>query len=133
MTPEMNKEDIISRMNRIINLRSIKSSQNIIGRSQSINKIIDKIINVAPTEVSVLIEGESGTGKEVIAKTIHNLSHRAAKSFEEVNCGAFAEGVLESELFGHEKGAFTGAVAHRQGLFERADEGTIFLDEVGEM
>ncbi|HMA76034.1 MAG TPA: sigma-54 dependent transcriptional regulator [Candidatus Krumholzibacteriaceae bacterium] len=133
MTPEMNKEDIISRMNRIINLRSIKSSQNIIGRSQSINKIIDKIINVAPTEVSVLIEGESGTGKEVIAKTIHNLSHRAAKSFEEVNCGAFAEGVLESELFGHEKGAFTGAVAHRQGLLERADEGTIFLDEVGEM
>ncbi len=133
ITPDMEKEDIISRLNHIITLRSIKSSQNIIGRSEDINQIIDKIMHVAPTEVSVLIEGESGTGKEVVARAIHSLSKRKSNHFEEVNCGAFAEGVLESELFGHEKGAFTGAVLHRQGLFERANKGTIFLDEVGEM
>jgi len=133
ITPDMDKEDIISRLNHTIKLRSIKSSQNIIGRSENLNQIIDKIMHVAPTEVSVLIEGESGTGKEVVARAIHGLSKRKSNHFEEVNCGAFAEGVLESELFGHEKGAFTGAVVHRQGLFERANKGTIFLDEVGEM
>ncbi|NNM32766.1 MAG: sigma-54-dependent Fis family transcriptional regulator, partial [Gemmatimonadetes bacterium] len=88
---------------------------------------------VAPLDVPVLLEGESGTGKELVARALHQASARSAKSFVSINVGSLAESLLESELFGHEKGAFTGAVARRQGVFERADGGTLFLDEVGEM
>jgi DNA-binding NtrC family response regulator len=133
ISPDHDREETASSINRLIRLRTLKSHFDIIGRSEKMNIILDKTIQVAPTEVSVLLEGESGTGKEIIARTIHRLSRRKDKPFEEVNCGAFAEGVLESELFGHEKGAFTGAVGRRRGLFERADQGSIFLDEVGEM
>lgn len=127
------REDFIVRASHLIDLRRLKSVVRIVGRSRTLNEMLETVIQVAPTEVSVLIEGESGSGKEVTAKAIHMLSHRKELPFEAVNCGALAEGVLESELFGHEKGSFTGAVARRQGLFERANRGTLFLDEVGEM
>jgi DNA-binding NtrC family response regulator len=117
----------------IIALRKVKSAANVIGRSMQINEVLETVIQVAPTDVSVLIEGESGSGKELIARAIHLTSKRRERPFEAVNCGALAEGVLESELFGHERGSFTGAVARRSGLFERANHGTLFLDEVGEM
>ncbi|MFA6233339.1 MAG: sigma-54 dependent transcriptional regulator [Bacteroidota bacterium] len=104
----------------------------IIGKSTEIREIVDTIMQVAPTDITVLVTGESGTGKEVIAKAIHGASRRAARKFIPVNCGAIPEGILESELFGHEKGAFTGAVESRKGYFELADGGTIFLDEIGD-
>ena len=103
------------------------------GKSTKLHEIAETILQVAPTNVTVLIAGESGTGKELIARGIHKHSSRRFHPFIAVNCGALAEGVLESELFGHEKGAFTGAAARRQGFFELADGGTILLDEVGEM
>ncbi len=105
----------------------------IIGQSPAIKQILLTIKQVAPTEISVLITGESGTGKELVAQAIHALSARRQKPLVVVNCGAIPEGILESELFGHEKGAFTGAVGARKGYFELADTGTIFLDEIGEM
>jgi len=105
----------------------------IIGNSQAIRQIFETIQQVAPSDISVLIIGESGTGKELVAKAIHNRSRRAAKPLIIVNSGAIPEGIIESELFGHEKGAFTGAVGVRKGFFEMADGGTIFLDEIGEM
>ena len=114
-------------------IRRIKSAVKFIGRSSEINEMFETVLRVAPTEVSVLIEGESGSGKELTARAIHLASKRRERLFEAVNCGSLAEGVLESELFGHERGSFTGAVAKRQGLFERANRGTLFLDEVGEM
>lgn len=131
--PGTESDEISSHLNWLSRLRSVKSAHGIIGRSREINRIIEKIQQVAPTEVSILIEGESGTGKEVMARAAHRMSGRKDKAFEAINCGALAEGVLESELFGHEKGSFTGAVGRRRGLFERADGGTVFLDEVGEM
>lgn len=127
------RDDFMVRGAHLVALRRVKSSAGIIGRSAALREILDMVIQVAPTEVSVLIEGESGSGKELIARAIHLRSNRRSMGFEAVNCGAMAEGVLESELFGHEKGSFTGAVARRAGLFERADKGTLFLDEVGEM
>jgi DNA-binding NtrC family response regulator len=96
-------------------------------------EIVETVLQVAPTEVSILIEGESGTGKDVIARAIHYASRRRTAPYVAINCASLSEGVLESELFGHEKGAFTGAIAQRAGVFERANRGTIFLDEVGEM
>jgi sigma-54 specific flagellar transcriptional regulator A len=105
----------------------------IIGASQSIKRIYDLISKVSNTDSTVLLLGESGTGKEIVAKTIHYCSNRADKPFVPVNCGAIPSELLESELFGHEKGAFTGAIASRTGRFELADGGTIFLDEIGEM
>ncbi len=104
----------------------------IIGKSTEIREVVDTIMQVAPTDITVLVTGESGTGKEVIAKAIHSASRRAARKFIPVNCGAIPEGILESELFGHEKGSFTGAVETRKGYFELADGGTIFLDEIGD-
>jgi len=106
---------------------------NIIGKSKGMQDIYQTIQKVAPTTATVLIEGESGTGKELVAKSIHYNSPRHNKSFIAVNCSAFAESLLESELFGHEKGAFTGAVAMKKGRFELADGGTLFLDEIGEL
>ena len=105
----------------------------LVGKSAKLHEIAETVLQVAPTNVTVLITGESGTGKELIARGIHKHSTRRFKPFIAVNCGALAEGVLESGLFGHEKGAFTGAAARRKGVFELADGGTILLDEVGEM
>jgi len=106
---------------------------NIIGKSKVMQDVFETIRKVAPTNATVLIEGESGTGKELVAKSIHFNSTRRDKSFIAVNCSALAETLLESELFGHEKGAFTGAVAVKKGRFELADGGTLFLDEIGEL
>jgi DNA-binding NtrC family response regulator len=105
----------------------------IIGESVEIQKIAEVIAQVAPTDITVLITGESGVGKEVIAKAIHGASHRSKKPLITVNCGAIPEGIIESELFGHERGSFTGAAEQRKGYFELADGGTIFLDEIGEL
>ncbi|HEX8354491.1 MAG TPA: sigma-54 dependent transcriptional regulator, partial [Pyrinomonadaceae bacterium] len=105
----------------------------IIGHSQKMQAVYQMIETVAQVQSTVLITGESGTGKEMVARAIHNLSPRVDKPFMPINCGAFTETLLESELFGYTRGAFTGATANRKGLFEAADKGTIFLDEVGEM
>lgn len=105
----------------------------LLGNSVQIVEINETIKQVAPTDVSVLITGESGSGKEVVAKSIHLQSKRNDKPLITVNCGAIPEGIIESELFGHQKGAFTGAIDERKGYFEMADKGTIFLDEIGEM
>ena len=105
----------------------------IIGRSERMQAVYQMIETVAAVQSTVLINGESGTGKELVARAIHNLSPRAAKPFVSINCGAFTETLLESELFGYVKGSFTGANANRKGLFEAADHGSIFLDEIGEM
>jgi DNA-binding NtrC family response regulator len=105
----------------------------IIGTSDEINEVFDVVKRVAKTSASVLIQGESGTGKELVARAIHFNGDRSALPFLAVNCGAFTESLLESELFGHTKGAFTGAVADRKGLFRSAEGGTVFLDEIGEM
>ena len=114
-------------------VEELEGSTEIFGSSPAIKAVRDTILHVAPTHATVLILGETGTGKELVARAIHNHSARAAKPFLPVNCAAFTESLLESELFGHEKGAFTGAERSRQGLFEAADEGTLFLDEIGEM
>ncbi|MCP4106829.1 MAG: sigma-54-dependent Fis family transcriptional regulator [Desulfobacteraceae bacterium] len=106
---------------------------NIIGKSKAMQDIFEIIRKIAPTTATVLIEGESGTGKELVAKSIHFNSQRSDKPFIAVNCSALSENLLESELFGHEKGAFTGAVAMKKGRFELADRGTLFLDEIGEL
>jgi DNA-binding NtrC family response regulator len=115
------------------NLIALRQEIGLVGESPAIWQILETIEQVAPTDISVLIIGESGTGKELIAQAIHKLSNRHDKPFVVVNAGAIPEGILESELFGHEKGAFTGAVGSRKGYFEQADTGTIFLDEIGEM
>ncbi|MBZ5573417.1 MAG: sigma-54 dependent transcriptional regulator, partial [Acidobacteriia bacterium] len=111
----------------------LEGSSEIYGESAAIQDVRERIARVAPTNATVLITGETGTGKELVAKAIHRNSLRASKPFVAVNCAAFTETLLESELFGHEKGAFTGADRSRQGLFEAAHEGTLFLDEAGEM
>jgi transcriptional regulator with PAS, ATPase and Fis domain len=105
----------------------------ILGRSPKMQRVLRLVSKVAPTESAVLITGESGTGKELVARSIHLQSPRAAEEFVPVNCGALPEALFESELFGHVKGSFTGAVSDKPGLFEVADSGTLFLDEVGEM
>lgn len=109
------------------------TTERIIHKSQKMNELIDVARRVASSQASILIQGESGTGKELFARLIHNLSPRAGKSIVVVNCGALHEQLLESELFGHEKGAFTGASSRRIGRFEEADGGTLFLDEIGEL
>ena len=114
-------------------VQAIKQRFGIIGNTPGLNRAIEKAIQVAPTDISVLVTGESGVGKESIPKIIHQLSHRKHNKYIAVNCGAIPEGTIDSELFGHEKGAFTGATQTRQGYFEVADGGTIFLDEVGEL
>ena len=114
-------------------VQAIKQRFEIIGNDPKLNRSIEKAIQVAPTDISVLVTGESGVGKESIPKIIHSLSHRKHGKYIAVNCGAIPEGTIDSELFGQEKGAFTGATATREGYFEVADGGTIFLDEVGEL
>ena len=110
-----------------------QESLGIIGRSQAIGDAVEILRRVAPTDLSVLLVGESGVGKEVFAQAIHKLGQRSDKSLLSINCGAIPETLLESELFGHEKGAFTGSTETRKGIFEAADGGTIFLDEIGEL
>jgi len=124
------KEENILQRRRLDNLFD---ASRIVGRSPVMKQILEIVATVAPTEASVLILGESGTGKELIANALHQGSNRADKRYIKVNCAALPETLLESELFGHEKGAFTGAVNRRPGRFELADGGTIFLDEIGEM
>ena len=114
-------------------LQSIKQRFGIIGNTDGLNRAIDIAVQVAPTDLSVLITGESGVGKEVFPKIIHQFSARKHEAYIAVNCGAIPEGTIDSELFGHEKGSFTGATDSRKGYFEVADKGTIFLDEVGEL
>ena len=114
-------------------VQNIKQRFEIIGNDPKLNRAIEKAIQVAPTDISVLVVGESGVGKESIPKIIHSLSHRKHGKYIAVNCGAIPEGTIDSELFGHEKGSFTGATSTREGYFEVASGGTIFLDEVGEL
>ncbi len=115
------------------NLQAIKQRFGIIGNDASLNRSLEKAVRVSPTDITVLVTGESGVGKESIPKIIHQLSHRKHAKYIAVNCGAIPEGTIDSELFGHEKGSFTGATQTRSGYFEVADGGTIFLDEVGEL
>ncbi|MCG3155896.1 MAG: DNA-binding transcriptional regulator NtrC [bacterium] len=114
-------------------LRALRDQIGLVGESPEIWQMIETIQQVAPTTIPVLVLGESGTGKELVAQAIHRLSPRLDKPFVVVNAGAIPEGIIESELFGHEKGAFTGAIGSRKGYFEQADGGTLFLDEVGDM
>ena len=114
-------------------LQSIKQRYGIIGRSEGLDRALSTAVRVAPTDLSALITGESGVGKEVFSRIIHQLSPRKHEKFIAVNCGAIPEGTINSELFGHEKGAFTGATGERKGYFETYNKGTIFLDEIGEM
>ncbi len=117
----------------VVRLRAEGGRRTVVGDSSAMTELFRRLRRVARSEVPVLIEGETGTGKELAARAVHEHSRRAQGAFVAESCGAFADGVLASELFGHEKGAFTGALSRRRGLFEQADGGTLFLDEVGEM
>jgi len=128
-----NRELVLQHRELEREVESRKSFEQIIGNSPAMQRLFEVVKRVAPTKASVLITGESGVGKELIANALHNLSTRAAKPFIKVHCAALAETLLESELFGHEKGAFTGAMARKRGRFELAHGGTIFLDEIGEI
>jgi len=107
--------------------------QDIVGRSSALQKVLEQVAIVAPTDSTVLLHGETGTGKELVARAIHNLSSRRQRPYVRMNCAAIPSGLLESELFGHEKGAFTGALSQRKGRFELADGGSLFLDEIGDI
>ena len=126
-------DELVATVQRILERRDLQRRTGIAGDSKPIQEVLIKIEQMAPVSSTVLIEGESGTGKELVAKAIHDLSPRRGKPFIAVNCAALPESLLESELFGHEKGAFTGAAERRLGRFELADTGTIFLDEIGEI
>ena len=107
--------------------------EDIVGKSAALRKVLDQVAIVAPTDSTVLLHGETGTGKELVARAIHNLSSRRDRPYVRMNCAAIPSGLLESELFGHERGAFTGALMQRKGRFEIADRGTLFLDEIGDI
>src|SRR5882757_4341526 len=113
--------------------RNSRRFEQIIGNSPALESMFEQVEQVAPTDSTVLIQGETGTGKELIARAIHNLSMRCGRAFIKLNCAAIPFDLLESELFGHERGAFTGAIAQKVGRFELADKGTLFLDEVGDI
>jgi formate hydrogenlyase transcriptional activator len=113
--------------------RNQRRFEQVIGKSPALEAVLEQVERVAPTDSTVLIQGETGTGKELIARAIHNISSRCGRSFAKLNCAAIPLDLLESELFGHEKGAFTGAIAQKIGRFELADKGTLFLDEVGDI
>ena len=114
-------------------LQKIKQRYNIVGNSDGLNHALDVALQVAPTDLSVLIVGESGVGKEIIPRVIHDNSPRRKEKYFAINCGSIPEGTIDSELFGHEKGSFTGAIGESEGYFGVANKGTIFLDEVGEL
>src|SRR5271157_1642801 len=107
--------------------------EDIVGESAALRKVLDQVAIVAPTDSTVLLHGETGTGKELVARAIHKLSPRGERTFVRLNCAAIPSGLVESELFGHEKGAFTGALMQKRGRFELADRGTLFLDEIGDI
>lgn len=115
-----------------LDIETLQRQSGLIGESEAIREVLQMVIQIAPTDISVLVTGESGTGKELIAKAIHKASRRKFEPLVTVNCGAIPVGIIESELFGHKKGSFTGAGETRKGYFEAADKGTIFLDEIGE-
>ena len=117
---------------KMFDLERLQKQSEIIGTSLGIRQVLEMIMQISPIDISVLVTGESGTGKEVVAKAIHKFSKRKNEEMVVVNCGAIPEGIIESELFGHKKGSFTGAGSDRKGYFEQADKGTIFLDEIGE-
>ncbi|HVX87718.1 MAG TPA: sigma-54 dependent transcriptional regulator [Gemmatimonadales bacterium] len=125
--------DVVAEVERVLGRRELQRTTGIAGESAAIQELLVRIEQMAPVSSTVLVQGESGTGKELVAKAIHDLSLRRGKPFIAVNCAALPESLLESELFGHEKGAFTGAAERRLGRFELADGGTIFLDEIGEI
>jgi DNA-binding NtrC family response regulator len=133
MTKPVSPDDIVATVQRLLDRRGLQQRTGIIGESEAIQEVLVKIEQMGPVTSTVLIQGESGTGKELVAKGLHDLSPRRGKAFIAVNCAALPESLLESELFGHEKGAFTGAAERRLGRFELADGGTIFLDEIGEI
>ena len=133
MMKPVTPDDAVATARRLIERRGLQARTGIMGESAPIQEVLVKIEQMAPVSSTVLIQGESGTGKELVAKGIHDLSPRRGKPFIAVNCAALPETLLESELFGHEKGAFTGAAERRLGRFELADTGTIFLDEIGEI
>ena len=114
-------------------LQRLKNKYDIIGNDAALNRALETAVAVAPTDLTVLVTGESGVGKENIPKIIHQYSLRKNNKYFAVNCGAIPEGTIDSELFGHEKGSFTGAIETRKGYFEEADGGTLFLDEIGEL
>jgi len=130
---EQLKKVVAKRLHRLVALTEASVGDDLVGVSSAMRPIKDRVAQIARSDATVLITGESGTGKELLAKTIHAASPRAAGPFLAVNCGALPEGLLESELFGHVRGSFTGAVRDRRGLLEEANGGTLFLDEVGEM
>lgn len=127
----MDKKNLITETK--ILKRKVNRTYDIVGESPAISKILEMIDRVAPTDARVLITGENGTGKELVARWLHEKSNRAGEPFVEVNCAAIPSELIESELFGHEKGAFTSAIKQRKGKFEQADGGTLFLDEIGDM
>src|SRR5438094_508008 len=133
LTKPADPAEVTATVRRLVERRRLQQRTGIIGESPAIQEVLVKIEQMAPVSSTVLIEGESGTGKELVAHGIHDLSPRRGKPFVPGNCAALPETLLESELFGHEKGSFTGAAERRLGRFELANEGTIFLDEVGEM
>ncbi len=133
LTKPIPTDDLVATVSRLLERRDLQRRTGIAGDSGPIQEVLVKIEQMAPVSSTVLVEGESGTGKELVAKAIHDLSPRRGKPFIAVNCAALPETLLESELFGHEKGAFTGAAERRLGRFELADQGTIFLDEIGEI
>ncbi len=126
-------EDVVLAAKRLLERRRLRELTGIVGETDAMLEVLERIIQMAPVKSNVLVTGESGTGKELVARGIHALSPRRHKPFIAANVAALADTLLESELFGHEKGAFTGAIAQRKGLFELADRGTLFLDEIGEM
>ncbi len=128
----LGEEGIAKKAEQILAGKDLLSRLQLVGRSPKMKVVAETIERIAPTDVSVLVVGPSGSGKELVARAIHDNSARRNRPFVAINCGALASGVLESELFGHEKGAFTGSVARREGLFHKANGGTIFLDEIGE-
>lgn len=129
---DLGPDNVARRVGEILNEKDLLATYRMVGRSAAMKAVAHTISRIAPTDVSVLIVGPSGAGKELVARAIHDQSDRKRGPYVAINCGALAEGVLESELFGHERGAFTGSVAKREGLFRKADGGTIFLDEIGE-
>ncbi len=133
MVKPVRVDDVVATARRLLDRRQLQEHTGIIGESPPIQEVLVKIEQMAPVSSTVLIQGESGSGKELVAKAIHDLSPRRGKPFIAVNCAALPETLLESELFGHEKGAFTGAAERRLGRFELAQDGTIFLDEIGEI
>ncbi|NOT06920.1 MAG: sigma-54-dependent Fis family transcriptional regulator [Gemmatimonadales bacterium] len=133
LTKPAKTDEAVATARRLVDRRRLQQHTGISGQSPSIHEVLVKIEQMAPVSSTVLIQGESGTGKELVAKALHDLSPRRGKAFIAVNCAALPESLLESELFGHEKGAFTGAAERRLGRFELADGGTIFLDEIGEI